>query len=243
MPQIPRFHVVLVEPKYEMNVGAVARVIKNFDMCSLVLVNSKVDLNAKITRRFAMHAQEVLNTAEITFSLKKALENMDLAIGTTSNIGGDYNLRRVAIPPEELIPLCDYNGEIAIIFGREDSGLTNAELEYCDVVVTIPTASSYSTLNLVNAVAIVLYILYRAWTPFTPKKYRLGNRREKKVALKVFVNLLERIKYPVHKQQIARTVFKSILGRSYLTGRELHTLIGLLRRIIYLKDPRSPPRI
>ncbi|MFQ6124292.1 MAG: RNA methyltransferase [Candidatus Heimdallarchaeota archaeon] len=239
MQKTPRFHIVLVEPKYEMSVGAIARVIKNFDMCSLVLVNSQVDLDAEITRRFAMHAQEVLDSAEITFSLKSAIENMDLAIGTTSNIGGDYNLQRIAIPPEELIPLCDYRGEIAIIFGREDSGLTNIELEQCDVVMTIPTASSYSTLNLVNAVAIVLYVLYRAWIPFTPKKYRLGNRMEKKVALNVFMNLLERIKYPAHKQQIARMVFKSILGRSYLTGRELHTLIGLLRRIISFKNTKS----
>ncbi len=110
-------------------------------------------------------------------------------------------------------------------------------------MVTIPTASSYSTLNIVNAVAIVLYILYRTWTPFTPKKYRIGNRMEKQVALNVFVNLLKQIKYPVHKQQIARTVFKSILGRSYLTGRELHTLIGLLRRIISFKDLKSPTRL
>ena len=195
MEKTPRFHVVLVEPKYEMNLGAVARVIRNFDMSSLILVNPKANLDTGTTRRFAMHAQEVLDAAHVVSSLEESLKDMDLAIGTTSQVGGDYNLRRVAVPPEELTTLCNYTGEIALIFGREDSGLTNAELDYCDMVATIPAASSYTTLNLVNAVAIVLYVLYRAWNPFVPKKYRLGSRVEKDVALSVFNTLLDRTQF------------------------------------------------
>jgi len=236
MEKTPKFHVVLVEPKYEMNLGAVARVIRNFDMGSLILVNPTANLETGTTRRFAMHAQKVLDAAHIVSSLEESLEDMDLSIGTTSQIGSDYNLRRVAVPPEELTTLCDYTGEIALVFGREDSGLTNAELDYCDMVATIPAASNYTTLNLVNAVAIVLYVLYRAWNPFVPKKYRLGSRVEKDVALNVFTKLIDQIQYPPHKNKIARTLFKNLLGRSYLTGHELHTLTGLLRRIIFFLD-------
>jgi len=236
MQQLPNFHVVLVEPKYEINLGAVARVIKNFNLCSMILVNPKANVDAKTTRRFAMHAQDVLDNAKISLSLEKALEKMDLSVGTTSHIGGDHNLRRVAITPENLVPVLGYSGEIALIFGREDDGLTNTELKQCDIVLTIPTASSYSTLNIVNAVAIVLYILSRANYPFIPQKYRLGSRVEKKVALDAFIDILNQLNYPDHKNDIARTLFKNLLGRSFITGRELHTLIGILRRIISLLD-------
>ena len=73
-------------------------------------------------------------------------------------------------------------------------------------------------------------------TPFSPKKYRLGSKLEKKIAFNTFLDILDKLKYPNYKYRIIKTLFKNLLGRSFITGRELHTLIGLLRRINSFMD-------
>jgi len=135
-----KLKVILVEPEYPINLGTIARVMKNFGVTDLILVNPKVSPTNKIARKFAVHAVDILENAKIHESLEEALNRIDLAIGTSGLAGDDYIPERVPISPEEFAKrLSIYDGEIGLVFGRESRGLDNEELKKLDFTVTIPT--------------------------------------------------------------------------------------------------------
>ena len=112
--------VILMEPRNSGNVGAVARVMKNFGFSKLVLVNSKCNPLSETARKRAKHAQEVLKKAR----KRKKLPKLDYLIGTTAVTGTDYNIPRNPVNP---VQLCDLlfqrknilKKNIGILFGRE----------------------------------------------------------------------------------------------------------------------------
>jgi TrmH family RNA methyltransferase len=124
---------VLVEPKNEENIGAVARVLKNFGLTDLVLVNPP-PLRAKAFS-VASHAADLLGACTIVPTLAEAIGNAALVVGATSQSGvsSARHLRRPFFTPCELkAKLQDHQGVLALLFGREDTGLLNEELMRCD---------------------------------------------------------------------------------------------------------------
>jgi tRNA/rRNA methyltransferase len=159
--------IVLVEPAGALNVGSIARVMKNMGLSQLWLVNPQFDFEgdryAKAAQDMAVHAQDILNNAQIVDRLPQALAGCHRAIATT----GRSEL--ITVTPEVglgwLLGLnssdCDYMGDStgAIVFGREDRGLTNAELAYCQKIMQIPVSADYPSINLAQAVGICCYQL------------------------------------------------------------------------------------
>jgi len=84
-------YIILMEPENEGNVGAIARVMKNFGFKNLVMINPKTEIT-EVTKARAKHAQDILNNAKITNS--SFLKTMDTLIGTTAKVGTDYNITR-----------------------------------------------------------------------------------------------------------------------------------------------------
>ena len=157
---------ILVDPIIPGNVGAIARIIKNFDYNELLIVNSKqLELLNDESIARAKHGADILKNAKFYESLQDLFSqcNLDFLVGTTAQPGGSYNPLRLTISPKEMCKNLDINASIGLLFGREDSGLTNEELNLCDLLVTIP-AGAYSTLNISHAVGIILYEIF----PFKP---------------------------------------------------------------------------
>ncbi|MGB9728660.1 MAG: RNA methyltransferase [Thermoprotei archaeon] len=219
--------IVVVEPIYEFNIGMIARAMKNFGFNNLYLVNPK-SLSEE-ARKYASHAADILENAKVVKTLNDALKDVDLSIATTGVIGGDYNVLRIAVPIQELSNLINYHGSIALVFGREDHGLSNEEIALCDMVATIPTSEEYPVMNLSHAVAVILYELTR--NRIRAKKYRLAKRDERKMIEKFFIETLKHTKIQTHKIRTSELVFSRLLSRSFLTGREAYTLIGCFRKI------------
>jgi TrmH family RNA methyltransferase len=115
-----------------------------------------------------MHAREIIYNHQEYSTLGEFLEinRIDFAVGTTGTAGGSYNVPRIAVTPENLAQSLNVEGDVALVFGREGDGLTNHELELCDVVVSIPTHDSYPILNITHAAAIIFYELFK-----TEKEY------------------------------------------------------------------------
>ncbi|MEM2145937.1 MAG: RNA methyltransferase [Candidatus Jordarchaeaceae archaeon] len=225
-----KIKVIFLEPENAGNVGAIARAMKNFALEELVLVNPKFEdmLEAEIR---TMHGIDVLKNMRIVNSLEAAFSDVDFVIGTTAKTGMNYNVLRTTITPDQLVErLANINGKIALLFGRESVGLTNEELEKVDVVVTIP-ASSYSTLNVSHAAAIIFYEIYKSQVHKKKGTPRSSSKLEKEKALEYFSLILKDIKYPLFKYQIAERVFHNVISRAFISGREIYTLIGVLRRI------------
>ncbi len=220
----------MVEPKFDETVGFIARAMKNFGLAELRLVNPLARLEA-IAKMRAGHAQDVLENAQKSYSLSEAIADQDLTVGTTAQKArSQYRvLRRPASPKGLYEQLQNVHGTIALIFGREGTGLTNQELELCDMTVTIPSSPDYPTLNLSHAAAIIFYELFNP--PTSNSTDELAQQTVKAVmedfldesALLAGINADER--------SLALRAFKNILGRSAIRVREASLLAGVLRNI------------
>jgi tRNA/rRNA methyltransferase len=218
--------VVLVNPIYEGNVGAVARVMKNFGYSKLTLIGPCV--LGSFARAMASHAQDVLDCAQIA-TIEGVLHTSNLVIGTTGIVGSKANLR-APYPLARLgVKLSGMQGTASILFGAEDQGLPNAVLQECDMIVNIQTSPQYPVMNISHAAAIVLYNIANTANG-TPKR---------QVALHADLNrlllhandVLDLIDFPTHKRQRVNITLKRIFSRSELSAAEVRTLRGILSRI------------
>jgi tRNA/rRNA methyltransferase len=156
--------IVLVEPAGPLNVGSVARVMKNMGLHQLVLVNPQCDCFSSEARQMAVHAIDVLEAAQIVPTLPDALHGCQRAIATTGRRHTTLNLPLE--PPSSALSWLITASSVpaALLFGREDRGLTNEELNYAQRLVYIPTSPDYTSLNLAQAVAICCYELHLSAT-------------------------------------------------------------------------------
>ncbi len=166
--------IVLLEPAGPLNIGSVARVMKNMGLSRLVLVNPQCDPLGEEARQMAVHAADVLEGAQRVDTLVDALRGCLRAVATT---GRDRALPNTALEsprtclPWLLDPIVNLPQDnmpqgaappAALIFGREDRGLNNEELNYAQRFIRIPSHPAYPSLNLAQAVAICCYELYEA---------------------------------------------------------------------------------
>ena len=229
-----KLRVVLVEPEHEGNVGSIARLMKNFDLTKLWLVNPKVEIGNG-AYSLAVHAGEILEEASIVEDLNDALEGAQWVVGTTSIVAKrPGNLRRTAITLEELSEqMMNRQEEIALLFGREGSGLTNRELDRCDVVVSIPSSSTYRALNVASAAAIVFYELRKAEGNRGGQGYMdEADAEVRKRILQLFDALALKGGTPTHKRRLADKAFKNVVSRAFMSKREAVLILGVLRRAV-----------
>ena len=228
--------IILVEPAGALNVGSVARVMKNMGLNQLVLVAPHCNPKDPQARQMAVHGMDVLENAQIVATLPEALQGCQRAIATTSKsrtLSTPLETPRLALPW-----LLDKDFTSALIFGPEDRGLNNQELNYAQRLVCIPANDEYSSLNLAQAVAVCLYELYQAdiEQQTTPKQPSKAVDVAPLDALESYYQHLESVLlkisylYP-HTAKSRMAKFRHIYHRANLTTEELALLRGVLSQI------------
>ncbi|UFP96968.1 RNA methyltransferase [Gloeobacter morelensis MG652769] len=224
--------IVLVAPQGARNLGAIARVMKNFDLSELWLVAPECSPEDEEARHMAVHAADVLEGARIVPTLSQAVADCTRVVGTTARI------RTVGDPPlspaEGARWLGAGEGTAAYVFGPEDRGLSNEELAYCQRTVQIPTGAAYSSLNLAQAVGICAYALFLDSEPPPPVTY--SEPMPETEALEGFYAHLERALLEIgylqpHTAQRKLEKFRRLFNRANLTAQEVALLRGVLRQI------------
>lgn len=224
-----KISIALVEPKLAINVGYIARLMKNFGLKDLLLIKPKFDTNkAKV---FAMHGKNLLERAQIAdFS---ELRKFNLLIGTTSmRAKSRLNIIRDCITPERLVSILQKDSNACIVLGRESTGLTNRELSYCDVVVNIDTLTDYKTLNISHALAIILYEIIAKGR----SRKTAASKSERELLISYALRLAEKSDYPKHKQEMLQTTLKRLLASSSPTSKQAMLLTSLIRDAILAID-------
>ena len=163
--------VVLFRPKFSENVGSAARACANMGISRLVVVDP---------HHFDMERARVLATSKgglvldamrVTETLDDAVARAETVYGTTARLGG---WRTGIVSPERAAPeICATlagGGEVALVFGPEDAGLSNQETMLCSRLINIPTAEEATSLNLAQAVLVVCYEIFKASLPLKEKK-------------------------------------------------------------------------
>lgn len=227
-----KFSIILIEPLYEGNIGSVARVMKNFGFENLILVNPcKIGMEAI---KMAKHGIDILQNAKTLNNFDELRENFDFLIGTSAKVAGDKNFVRTPLNPSQLIEILekrkDENFSIGVVFGREDRGLKNEEIEKCDFLLNIPTLNEYS-LNLSHAVAIIAYELSKLF--FKERKLRKlesATKLEKEILLEKFSELVTNVGLRDFRKRLAIKTFKEVISRGLISGRECATLTGIFRK-------------
>lgn len=156
---MPDICFILVRPAVPENVGAAARALKTMGFAKLRIVGSDVH-REKQARILAHGSNDILEQAEVFPDLAAALVDIDFSVATSAKQRHD---RRYSLAPAELRASIETKAgvlqRVAIVFGCEESGLSNTELALCDTLSGIPLATDYPSLNLAQAVMLYAYEL------------------------------------------------------------------------------------
>ncbi|HEY2663355.1 MAG TPA: RNA methyltransferase [Candidatus Binataceae bacterium] len=234
---------VLFKPQSAGNVGSAARAMRNMGLSDLRLVGSPRWDPAKKREAstMAVHAVELVDRAPIFTDLPSALADRTLTIGTTCR---QRAYRHCALGVRETCAsLVTSKEKIAFVFGPEDHGLSNRELELCQFLATIPADNAYNSLNLAQAVMVVAYELAMAGrmanpvdrgpsTPTLPSR----SARARAVEIDSMVDRMEEALTAIgfiaaDSSERIMSALREVVARSGLSGRELDIFNGLARQI------------
>jgi TrmH family RNA methyltransferase len=222
-----------MEPENSGNIGAIARVIKNFNFNKLILINPKADHLSKEAMDRATHAKSILRNAVV--AKINVLKKYHTLVATTAKLGTSYNIPRSPLTPKQLSEkIKGVKKDVGIVFGREGIGLTNEEIKKCDFVVTIPSSQIYPTLNVSTSVSILVYELFQEISNKKSNDHiTLISDNEKSVLLKMIDSLLKKLQFTTkEKRETQRIVWKRVVGKSFLTKREGFALMGFFKKLI-----------
>jgi len=222
--------VVLVEPQEAGNVGAVARVMKNFGFSELVIAGRHPQL-LPVAGWWASGSDDMLEAASKAPTLSAALAGAHLTVSTTSARGrtSPADLRPDAL--RELFQELGADDTMALVFGREDSGLTRREAMLCQQTAVIPTAPGFPTMNLAQAAGVFCYQLSQAAGPLRPPRQRADSAILERLHERL-QSLLLQIGY-LHQNNPDRIYddIRTIAGRADLDHREVTILLGIVRQL------------
>jgi TrmH family RNA methyltransferase len=229
--------IVLVGTLQSGNVGSVARAMKNMGLRHLKLAGLQCTLDDQ-ARWMATHAGDILDSAREYADLREAVADAQYVIGTTARDRRFRNLMAPVQMAEKVFGLVPAN-RVAIVFGREDSGLTNDELELCDDAVTIPAASEMTSLNVAQAVMVIAYELFNraeSWGPSAGAGKRATSGQQEEMYDHVRTLLVDIGFLNPHNPDIALGKIKRLLTRAGLTEKDVSLIRGVARQLQWYVD-------
>jgi len=191
---LTRVAIVLKGPKYPENIGSAARAAHTMGVRELVVVGRPLADPEPALKTATHNAAHLVQGIRWCESVTEAVVGYGLVVGTTARRGRQRLTMAVPSQVAELVLPALEQGRVAILFGPEDKGLTNRDLSCCGVVITIPTAAQFSSLNLAQAVAITCYELREGLVRLTgeegPALYRPRSASPEELAAMVEAALL-----------------------------------------------------
>ncbi len=233
--------VILVEPNGSLNVGSVARLCSNFEVNELRIVSPKCDIFSLEAKKMALKGLKYLDQCKIFDNLEQAIFDCDLVLATCGRIEIEKNL--IFESSEDIfkwISSFKKINNLAIIFGREDRGLTNDELLLANKIFNIPTSLDNPSLNLSHAVSIVLYELNKSFKRDLNMELEVFNLASSKQIQESFLEIEEmllRVGYLLkHTSGAKIRKFKKYILRANTSMHEINILRGIVNQINWFLD-------
>ncbi len=224
--------IVLVNTKSPGNIGAAARSMMNMGLSNLVLVRPPAD-RCNDARKLAAGANHILENAHTFSSLREAISDFGLVIGTSRHQSRwRKNIHTPRAMAERLIGLLSRN-RVAIVFGNEVNGLENEDIALCHELISIPSSSAFPSLNLSHAVMVVAYELFTASLTERPvTNVTLARAGDLENFYRHFQDVLEHIGFldGKHPERMLHSL-RQIFGRARMDARDLQILRGILTAI------------
>ena len=229
---LENIRIVMVRPRGSGNIGSIARAMKNTGLRELVIVG-KARTRSFWARAMAVHGRDILSNALSYQTIREAVADCTLVVGTTCRGGLYRDHSRSPRPVAGEMVAAAATGKVALIFGPEDHGLTNQELKHCQLLITIPTHPEYQSLNVAQAAVICLYEIYCASLGDTVKQFPPQARAEdiERLYDRMRTSLLNIGFLDSQNPEHMLFAFRRILGRTQLEERDVRILTGLFRQI------------
>ena len=234
---LSNLRIVLVRPRGSGNIGSIARAMKNMGAIELAIVGN-ARTKSFWARAMAVHGRDILSEARCYSTIREAIADCTLVVGTTCRAG---LYRRHSQPPRDVAPeivAAAQTGKVALIFGPEDHGLSNKDLESCQLLITIPSHPDYQSLNVAQAAVICLYEIYLA------SLMRGGPSAIQRAPAEAVERLFDRMRTTLLKIGFLNSenpehmllAFRRILGRAGLEDADVRIFTGLFRQIEWYAD-------
>ena len=227
--------IILVRPQLSENIGMAARAMDNFGLSKLFIVNPRDGWPSKKAETSAKHANKIINKAKVYDNLDDAVSNFDLVIATsnrkrflTKKIYDNFNILEKKI--------IDFKNT-AILFGPENSGLSNQDIRLANFLFTIPTHNSNKSLNLSHAVSLMSYELSKLNKISTKEAISSNDSKVSKLELSNFMNFLindldsSGFFRPEEKKANMIDNIYSIYNKFGLSKKELRMLWGMHKKL------------
>jgi tRNA/rRNA methyltransferase len=229
--------IVLVRPQLPENIGMVARAMDNFGLENLILVNPREIWPNDIAIQSSANSKEIISNAKVFKSLNEALSDFHFIVATS-------NRKRFLNKPhqsnmEKLFAQIPQDKRTAFLFGPENSGLSNEDLILADLIFSINTANSNTSLNLSHAVLLISFN-WRNFASLKKNKSKENSVFNNNAEKKDFVNFMSFLKnelnnvgflYPKNKSKIMFENIQSMFMRSSLNRTEIQTLWGMVKKL------------
>ncbi len=224
--------VVLVETQQAGNIGSAARAMKNMGLSRLKLVQPASLLNLEC-RKMAAGAIKLVSQAELYSTFEEAVAQDNLVVGTTSS--RKRKVRQRLYTPRQVAPLVytyAESNQVAIVFGPENRGLTDAQLAQCQHLVSVPAHSQQPVLNVAQTVMILGYEISTVKDVTTRERFQLASHSQREQMFRHMEQVLSDIGFlssqnPAH---IMRAI-KSLLGQADLAPRDVQIIRGILSQM------------
>lgn len=241
--------IVLVEPQLGENIGAAARAMANFGLRRLIVVNPRDGWPNEAARSAAALAVKIVDNAEVVSRLEEAVAPFHFLAATTAR--GRFLAKPVATPEAAVAAMkrrLEEGQRCAILFGKERSGLENAEIALADVIVTAPVDPAYASLNLAQSVLLIAYEWQKCTnplglgrklpdSPYGPgARYAANRPADKSEMLGFFKHLEDELDacgflYPPEKRQTMINNIRTMFTRMAPSEQEVRTLRGIIANL------------
>lgn len=244
------FRIVLIEPLYSGNVGAICRAMANMGFSDLTLVAPRIVDGWEEGGKLAVHAGGLLQRRREVATLDEAVADCTAVVGTTARLG--LYRQHVRTPREwapELLQTAA-RGRVALVFGREDNGLANDEVARCTHLIRIPTSTDYVSINLAQAVMICCYELFVAGGVFEVpgEKSPPAPAAQRNRLLALWRQAMLAIGF-MHEEKADHMMqgFQRIFSRGVKSEDDAHIMMGVARQSLWAAGhntrwrPPEPP--
>ncbi len=227
--------VIIVEPRYQINLGYIARISKNFGIGRLNFVNPRTKLDGGRAIMYSKHAHDLLSGARTYGTFEKAISDCEIVVGTTGVTekarkgfrrlytldDGIGRLRRMRLGKDS---------KVGLVIGREGTGLSVGELEKCDMVLHISANPDYPVLNVSHALAILLYSFRSEdfGSLNRDRERERPNRKELEFLFSAFESNIRK-KKNIRNRNAVMNVFRKLVTEAQPSRQELHALITALK--------------
>jgi tRNA/rRNA methyltransferase len=234
-----RVRFILVESQSAGNIGASARALKNLGFSRLALVRPQCDHSGSEARKMAVDARDLLGAVTLHGDLDGALAGAGVVVGTSRRMGKH---RRPHWRFDELsdeLARSTLDGELAVVFGREDHGLSDLELDRCTHLAHLPAASAYPSFNLSQAVLLCAYELRMAGLEVAPEP-ALVAPADHALREAMYCHLERALRtigfLTTDSGEVVMRHFRRLLGRAQMTPEEVKMLRGVARQILWAAE-------